>query len=885
MIDEAGRPLSNMSVDLYYLFTVRMSATSTSGYGQKPQHVTTDAEGRFEVSGRPPQCSVEILVSDATGMRKCSAYVPCDPAASDPRLVELKPLTLVATGNVSGAVTVDGRPLAGARVSINLSTSGGVSDRPLGDAKTDENGRFEVRNIEAGHRLYAVYQSENSAYRTIAGNNGRAIGSLAPGQTIELDPFEFFTRTQTVSGIVVDPAGKPLPDVAVQTMSPNIGEIPAADQSKALTDMSYPAIRTGADGRFSFEHLFDRPVRLCAMVKPPSADPNAFRVIRAYVTVAAGETNAKIVLDPLNNSPDGIQLQPGAERSKQPESRDSQSEPDHSNSPAPTELAKQAPPEWLANPDRKITGRVVLDGTEQPVINAQVDVPLDPFRLSQVSTRTDASGRFTVQLPPNYLLGSDSFDLTVTPEKAPGFHKTQTTVEFAQGEQRKDILVRLSHGERIAGSVVDDASGAGIAGVGVTYVLEGENESMSTYWDQGRQAWTDQDGRFELKAPPNQVTVRIFQPTKAHHRSHDVPNGFRWEHHQSIRADHSARVTFESEAAPRDIRLAASRGMIIRGRAADEAGKPIPGAIVEVKYAIFDEGGGSFNFDTQSEPYKVIADQDGRFELSGLPPDCEAFVRIHDPEDQRAFIKVVEADHRATGERIVPLEQVVLSPKAHLRGQLLCDNKPVADVKVFASMRFSGKAFNSRNPGIVATDSDGYFDFERLDSNFPLTLSYWTTKYGQVSDQGIAPNITRVEPLQPGEFRQLPAVLLTLKKSFVAGTAVDPAGHPLADVEIQTLPPNMGVPAKAYREPEKSRFFGSPRRQLQNEPISPTIRTGADGKFRFEELLEGPVDLIARVMPSAGRDAIYGGTARMKANANEENVRFEIDFGPPKGGP
>ncbi len=882
VIDNASQPLSNMSVHAGFELTQRSSATSTSGYGVDQQTVFTDADGRFEVSVQPPQCSVKILISDATGARICSAYVPGDPTAFDPRLLELKPLIPVATANVKGMVSVDGKPLAGAQVYIN-SVTGGLWDRTDGFSKTDEKGRYEIRNIEAGKRLSVAYQSENPRYSIMGGRNCRTIGSLSPGQTLELNPFEFATRTRVVSGVVVDPAGRPLSDVAVETMTPNIGDVPAENQHRAITDMNYPAVRTGPDGRFNFEHLFDRPVRLCAIIKAPSADQNEHRFIRTFMTIDAGETNAKIVLDPNNNSPDGIQLQPGTENPSQQSSRLASSDVSSTelDQPANSVTKDTNKSQWLSNPDRQIAGQVLFGDTGEAVVNAQVDMPLDPFDQFVESTLTDAEGRFQVRVPPNYLLGSDSFDLSVKYADAPGYLTTRTTVTFLQDQSRQDVTVRLSNGEPVRGTVVDDATGARVPGVGVTYVLERESEPMSVYWAKGRQALTDEKGHFEILAPPNQVTLRVYQPPPGHHASHDVPNDFRWENNQSIGDGHSAQVTFEAGAAPSDVRLAVSRGLILRGRAIDLTGKPIPRAVVEAKYAILSEDDPMIRFDTQSEPYKAFTGEDGGFELSGLPPNCEALIRIHDSANNRKFATVVDADHGATGQREVQLKTVIIRPTASLEGQLLCEDKPIANVGILARMRLSGKAFHGCDESYTTTDNNGHFSFDRLDSNVLLQLSYWTRKYSRISERGIEPTGMEVEPLQPGEHRKLPVDSLTLKKSFVEGIIVDTEGHPLADVEIQTGSSNEGVPALDYREPVND-FFSGRRRELNEQDIRPMIRTGSDGKFRFEQLSDAPVTLFAQVLPSAGRPVDYSGTAYVKANANDANIRLEIYIGPPK---
>lgn len=98
-----------------------------------------------------------------------SAQTPAKPAAPPP------------TASVSGRVTLDGKPVTGAKVAI---LGGGFFDPPLGKATTDAAGRFRVGGLPDGSFTLAVAAPASVGENDTGQNNGKNI-TLAPGEAVE----------------------------------------------------------------------------------------------------------------------------------------------------------------------------------------------------------------------------------------------------------------------------------------------------------------------------------------------------------------------------------------------------------------------------------------------------------------------------------------------------------------------------------------------------------------------------------------------------------------------------------------------------------------------------------------------------------------------------
>jgi protocatechuate 3,4-dioxygenase beta subunit len=251
------------------------------------QSARTDAAGRFVLSGFPPENPQELLVIHVERKLIASARVEAAHDDAPTRTVAAK-IELRPAASAVGRVLVAGKPLAGAQVTLlYFRTQDGQRYAMASDfATTDEQGQYQFDTLEPGEEYAAAFQAQ-----------GYSQGQTQPfkpqpGQRVELASLEVLEANQSVSGVVVDPAGKPLEGVRVNALEPNGRAIGGA----------FTVEPTGKDGRFTIEGVPNPPFSLVAFLTAPGGADSQKAGPSARVDVKAGQTDVRIVLDPKGSS-------------------------------------------------------------------------------------------------------------------------------------------------------------------------------------------------------------------------------------------------------------------------------------------------------------------------------------------------------------------------------------------------------------------------------------------------------------------------------------------------------------------------------------------------------------------------------------------------------
>jgi len=140
------------------------------------------------------------------------------------------------------------QPIAGASANLSDSQSGG------GHQMADETGTFTWEHQRPGRLELEIFAPGHERWD---GEVSVPSGGVADLGTLELSP------AQTLSGMVIDPAGQPV--------SLRLKAVPDEDRSLGMGDRMYQV--SGADGRFSFEQLGRRPYLLVVSDQDCSALP------------------------------------------------------------------------------------------------------------------------------------------------------------------------------------------------------------------------------------------------------------------------------------------------------------------------------------------------------------------------------------------------------------------------------------------------------------------------------------------------------------------------------------------------------------------------------------------------------------------------------------
>ncbi|MFO0940732.1 MAG: M56 family metallopeptidase [Pirellulales bacterium] len=191
---------------------------------------------------------------------------------------------------IRGTVTHNGQPVPGAKLKVIKSTEGKF-DRLHAVLTTDEQGRYSITDMHPGER----YRIEVSPIGDLMVRNWQyqspyvVTVSGSEGDTIELPDAILVSNTQTLAGVVVDPAGKPVSGI---TVSANL----ASGQMLSRTASGQaPWVATDQQGRFRLSTLPDEPIELMAY----KANASGGRIVHpCKVKVELNAKDIRMVFDP-----------------------------------------------------------------------------------------------------------------------------------------------------------------------------------------------------------------------------------------------------------------------------------------------------------------------------------------------------------------------------------------------------------------------------------------------------------------------------------------------------------------------------------------------------------------------------------------------------------
>ncbi|MCK4627305.1 MAG: carboxypeptidase regulatory-like domain-containing protein, partial [Phycisphaerae bacterium] len=254
VLDQQGKPVSGASV-----------CVLPGG----DRGVITGEDGKFEVSARshawPDGQEPQIVLVARHLQQNLTAAVEVEDE-SKPLEVRMQPGAMLA-----GRVTEEsGKPIPGARVTVMLNHRMWGSSIRSGQLATDAQGRYEIKAIPAGWK-YRVSTKADGFGR------GETIVWLFKDQArrVEVKPLVLRRANLSISGVVMDGSGKPVPDIQVSVQGQG---------------QPYASIRTDKAGRFTINNLCKGTLRV-----------SVFREIAGRresgdVKASAGDRDVKIVL-------------------------------------------------------------------------------------------------------------------------------------------------------------------------------------------------------------------------------------------------------------------------------------------------------------------------------------------------------------------------------------------------------------------------------------------------------------------------------------------------------------------------------------------------------------------------------------------------------------
>jgi len=410
------------------------------------QDVASDSEGIFEVSwdpgiwgSRPRETTYWLLARHEKLNLAAVEEIDKDTIALD---VKLKP-GVVLTGKI---VAPDGKPIPDAQLTVMLDGPGWGSSLGRGRLKTDENGKFEISAIPAGHSYRvtanaAGYGSNRSEFQADDAVNNR----------LNLEPLTLAVANLSVSGQIVDTQGNPVADSRIASSGYGDGQ---PDRVTAQSD---------SQGRFTLEGVCEGKITIRV-----DANRDGKR-LSARVITNGGATGIEIVAREGRVIIQNL----GTRTYKQ-----------------------------LVQTGEKIITGVAVDENGSPVAGVPVGVCCRKIKREDgkfswtfssfidLKATTDQQGRFAIELQEG-----DEFNLLFSPDD----HAAIIVYDIPAG--KKDLKVTLLHGGTVSGRLVRVERGKKVPIPNAEVKIEQPDRASYTHlgFDRDRMTMTDSEGRFRFE--------------------------------------------------------------------------------------------------------------------------------------------------------------------------------------------------------------------------------------------------------------------------------------------------------------------------------------------------------------------------------------------------
>jgi RNA polymerase sigma factor (sigma-70 family) len=289
-------------------------------------------------------------------------------------------------------------------------------------------------------------------------------------------------------------------------------------------------------------------------------------------------------------------------------------------------------------------GRVSCADTGKPVAGARVLV-MTAGRNFLARTGTD--GRYRVAV-------SDTSFVQVyaTPPDGQPYLILKKRADWPRGHVRYEVDLALPPGIEVRGRVTESPSGKPVAGAGVLYFPQVEDNrdfraDVASMWHSV--VTSGPDGAFRIMLPPGPAHLLVTGPTLDYvHRQiafsllaegrpnyprfSAAPEGNAFWGGQRIYAHAIVPVRPRCGARPDPVQVTLRRGVTVHGRLLDAEGKPVAAAFVLSRLHV------SGYEHVVGLPGEAL---DGRFELRGCDPAESYRVTFHDPwHNQGAFVEL-----------------------------------------------------------------------------------------------------------------------------------------------------------------------------------------------------------------------------------------------------
>ena len=291
--------------------------------------------------------------------------------------------------------------------------------------------------------------------------------------------------------------------------------------------------------------------------------------------------------------------------------------------------------------------------------------------------------------------------------------------------------------------------------------------------------------------------------------------------------------------------LPVARSKTVQGVLVDVNGDPIPGATLKLLNRRQVNYGGDLGVSFPGDP---VTDENGKFEIKGIQQRFVPFYQAIDPTNDLA----VDIGWPPLGVEEGEEALWQLKPGPSVKVVVMLDGQPLQGEEVYLSTSFRGSVSGSPIGRKLMTDEQGVCVFKNLTRSQRNYITVHRTDQEHKSES-ISTLGDQIEFVAP-EIR-----FISKGSGIVAGQVVDPAGKPVANVDVS-----------AYEYIEGSRSSGK---------HFESVKTDAEGKFNVTKIPPN-TQLKLRFSPEYPREARFPRSpidTSVIASSGDKDLRIIVD--------
>jgi RNA polymerase sigma factor (sigma-70 family) len=377
---------------------------------------------------------------------------------------------------------------------------------------------------------------------------------------------------------------------------------------------------------------------------------------------------------------------------------------------------------YVLLPSTIVEGRALAADTGRPIPHAIVTVGSSinsPWSGAGSFFTADEQGRFKANVAPGQY-----YSIRAYPPEGQPYLIPEHRFEWTKGAVKTVMDIKLPRGVLISGKVVEDATSRPLSGASVQFYARSRSDDL--LGETHAIVESKSDGSFQIAVPPGKGHLVVFGPTPDYILeeigSRELwsgrPGGSRIYAHDIIPYE------VEPGDPPPELVAALRPGKTVRGRIVDPDGKPVESAVILTRLRVEDQ-----HPSWRGAP-KLFA-RDGRFELHGLDPEQPVPVIFYDADHTCGA--TVQLSGKQAGEDLT----VRLQPNGRAKARFVGpDGRPIAGFALgrgFQIVVTPGPPNLTTKPDdqpkrladaadMANIDQPHYLDFPRADNDGRVTL-------------------------------------------------------------------------------------------------------------------------------------------------------------------